>query len=234
MATKKTKNQDKIKPQAKVPVYNFLDAKEIKKIDLDGEIFNGKVNLPLLHQVVIMYQANKRSGAASTKTRGEVSGGGKKPWKQKGTGRARAGSIRSPLWKGGGTTFGPHPRKYSYTLPKKIKRLAVKSALNGKLKDSELFFIDQVKLEKPKTKIFANALEKFLKHTDKKVNLSTPHARSAMFVLDSVDSNLKLASRNVPRVLITGAGNFTALDILLHKYLIISEPALEKINKRLA
>jgi len=220
--TKKTQKKEKQKIETKLPLYNFLDAKEIKKIDLDEKIFDGNVNKALLHQVVLMYQAAKRAGTAATKTRGEVSGGGKKPWKQKGTGRARAGSIRSPLWKGGGAVFGPHPRDYSYELPKKIKRQAVKSALNGKLIDSELLLIEEIKLGEPKTKIFASSLKKLLKsHT------------SVMFIVDKIDENLKRASRNVPKVLVAEPSNFNALDILLHRNLIISESALKKIQKRI-
>lgn len=212
----------KAKLNMSFPVYNFLDGKEVAKIDLNEKIFDGVVNKALLHQVTLMYQAAKRSGTAATKTRGEVSGGGKKPWKQKGTGRARAGSTRSPLWKGGGATFGPHPKDYSYELPKKIKKLAVKSAVNGKFVDSELFLIEEIKLGQPKTKIFAKALNKFLKSYT-----------SAMFIVDDIDENLKRASRNIPKILVVSPGNFNALDILLHKNLIISEPALKKIYKRI-
>ena len=221
MTTKKNK-KEKAKIDTKLPVYNFLDGKEIKKLELDDNIFDGNINKALLHQVVLMYQAAKRGGNASTKTRGEVSGGGKKPWKQKGTGRARSGSIRSPLWKGGGATFGPHPKDYSYELPKKIKRLAIKSALNGKLADSELSLIEEIKLEAPKTKIFAKALKKLLKSYT-----------SVMFIVDSIDENLKRASRNIPKLLVAAPGNFNALDILLHKNLVISEQALKKISKRI-
>jgi len=219
--TKKIQKKEKIKIETTLPVYDFLSAKETKKIDLDTKIFDGDINKALLHQVVIMYQAAKRSGTAATKTRGEVSGGGKKPWKQKGTGRARAGSSRSPLWKGGGATFGPHPRDYSYELPKKIKRSAIKSALNGKLADSELLLIEEIKLDQPKTKIFASALKKFIKSYT-----------SVMFIVDSVDENLKRASDNIPKILVRAHGNFNALDILLHKNLVISEQALKKIAER--
>lgn len=234
MTTKATKKEYK-KIDTTVPLYNFLDGKELRKIDLPEKIFDGNVNTALVHQVTVMYQAAKRAGTASTKTRGEVSGGGKKPWRQKGTGRARAGSIRSPLWKGGGAVFGPHPRDYSYELPRKMKKLAVKSVLNGKLRDSELFLVDEIKLEQPKTKIFAAALREFLKHNTHKPK--APHAKpqslSTMVILDNPDANLKLASRNIERVLVSNPDNFTALDILLHKNLIISEPALKKIAKRI-
>lgn len=215
--------KDKIKLEKTLPVRDFLSGKELRSIDLDEKIFDAKVNKPLLHQVVVMYQAAKRAGTASTKTRGEVSGGGKKPWKQKGTGRARVGSSRNPLWKGGGAAFGPHPKDYSYSIPKKIKRLAVKSALNAKWVSSELFFIDEIKLGEPKTKIFAKALSKFLKSY-----------KSVMFIVDGIDDNLKRACRNIPRINVSDSGNFNAMDILLHKDLVISESALKKICKRIS
>jgi len=219
-----------------VPVYNFFDAKELRKIELPQKVFDGKINNSLVHQVILMYQAAKRAGTASTKTRGEVSGGGKKPWRQKGTGRARAGSIRSPLWRGGGTVFGPHPKDYLYSLPRKMKRLAVKSVLNGKLRDSELFFVDNIKLEKPKTKIFAGTLKNFLKHNTHKAKSDSPKKdnTSAMIIVGNPNANLKLASRNIQHVQVTGPDNFNALDILLHKNLIVSEDALKQICKRIA
>jgi large subunit ribosomal protein L4 len=233
MTTKKIKESKKPKIETTVPVYNFHDAKELKKLDLPEKIFDGKVNTALLHQVSVMYQANKRAGTASTKTRGEVSGGGKKPWRQKGTGRARVGSSRNPLWKGGGTVFGPHPRDYSYTLPRKIKRLAVKSALNGKLRDCELFLVDEVKLPAPKTKVFVSALKKFLK-TAARVDFKKSKDITTLLIMAEPDENFKMASRNVDYVLLTDSNNFTARDLLLYKNLIVSEPALKKICKRIS
>jgi large subunit ribosomal protein L4 len=227
-----TQKKEKSKIETALPVYDFLQAKELKKIDLPEKVFDGKVSSAVIHQVVVAYQAARRSGAASTKTRGEVSGGGKKPWRQKGTGRARVGSSRNPLWKGGGTVFGPHPRDYSYAIPRKIKRLAVKYALNGKLRDSELFLIDEVKLSQPKTKVFVAALGKFLKHTAK-IDLDNLKDRSTMFIMEAPDLNFKMASRNLGYVLLTDTNNFTAMDVLLHKNLVISEPALKKLCKRI-
>ena len=142
---------------AEIEIYN-IKGKSVGKIELDKDIFNGKVNEPILHQVIRMYEANQRQGTASTKTRSEVSGGGRKPWKQKGTGRARAGTIRSPLWRGGGIVFGPHPRDYSYQVPKSVKRLALISSLNAKLNDKNMIVIDEIKLDKAKTKEIAAAL----------------------------------------------------------------------------
>ena len=126
--------------------------KVVRTLELDQKVFDGKINMSLLHQAVVTYLANQRKGLASTKTRGEVRGGGRKPWRQKGTGRARVGSIRSPLWKGGGATFGPKPRDYSQKMPQRMKALALKSALNAKLNDKELMVIDDIKLRSHKTK----------------------------------------------------------------------------------
>ena len=215
-----------------LPIYN-LAGQEIDSIKLDTGVFDGTVNRPAIYQTVNAFRAAQRRGLAATKTRGEVSGGGRKPWKQKGTGRARVGSSRNPLWKGGGAVFGPHPRDYSYSLPQKVKRLAVKSTLNGKLRDSELFLIDEPKLVDHKTKSFVIALKKFLKLNNPKIDFDKPRELGTMFILDSPDENFRRASGNVPRLLLTDSRNFTALDILLHKNLIISEPALKKLCKRI-
>ena len=134
-----------------LPVYN-TEGKEIDTVKLDSSVFDGDVNLPAIYQAVNAFRANQRKGLAATKTRGEVSGGGKKPWKQKGTGRARVGSTRSPLWRHGGVVFGPHPRNFSYVLPAKIRNLALKSGLNSKLKENNLLVLENLKVEKPKTK----------------------------------------------------------------------------------
>ncbi|MDP2913636.1 MAG: 50S ribosomal protein L4, partial [Candidatus Omnitrophota bacterium] len=132
-----------------IPLYD-MSGKEVGAFTFNKKIFTGQVHKGALYQAVLMYNANKRQGNASTKTRGDVSGGGKKPWRQKGTGRARAGSSRSPLWRGGGAVFGPHTRDFHYTLPKKIKRLAFVSSINSKLHDSKVIGIDTLALEEPK------------------------------------------------------------------------------------
>jgi LSU ribosomal protein L4P len=126
--------------------------KEVEKIELPDAIFDGKVNKALLHQIVVAYERNLRQGNAATKTRGEISGGGKKPWKQKGTGRARAGSSRSPLWRHGGVVFGPHPRDFSVQIPQKVKLAALKSGLNDKLNSGSIKIIDSINMEKPRQK----------------------------------------------------------------------------------
>ncbi|MDD5042924.1 MAG: 50S ribosomal protein L4, partial [Candidatus Omnitrophica bacterium] len=134
-----------------LPIYNS-EGKEVDTVKLDREVFDGSQNKDSLYQAINSYRANQRKGLASTKTRGEVSGGGRKPWKQKGTGRARVGSSRSPLWKHGGVVFGPHPRDFSYSIPQKIKSLALKTALNAKLKENNFLVLDEFKLDEPKTK----------------------------------------------------------------------------------
>lgn len=169
-----------------------------------------------------MYQANQRPGTADTKTRKEVRGGGKKPWRQKGTGRARAGSIRSPLWRHGGVVFGPHPRDYSYTLSKKIRDGALKSGLNAKLADGTLKIVDKIQLNEPKTKLFKAILD------------SLKLEGSVLVIFDKIDETIKKASRNIPGVTIKTAMDLNALDVLRHKNLLISEAALKTVNKRLA
>ncbi len=134
-----------------LPIYN-TEGKEVDTIELDGAIFSGSVNLGAIHQAISAYRANQRKGLAATKTRGEVSGGGKKPWKQKGTGRARAGSTRSPLWRHGGVVFGPHPRDFSYVLPKQIKTVALKSVIFDKLQHNNFIVIDKLQVASGKTK----------------------------------------------------------------------------------
>ncbi len=148
-----TKTKSSVVTDANVPVFD-LKGKEVERFQLDKELFTGKVNKGALYQAVLMYNAAKRQGNASTKTRGDVSGGGKKPFKQKGTGQARAGSTRSPLWRHGGSIFGPHPRLYRYDIPKKLKRLAFLSSINSKLNENKLIGLSDVKVAEPKTKAF--------------------------------------------------------------------------------
>ncbi len=203
-----------------VPVYN-TDGKEIEKIKLDKEVFDGEVKISVLHQAVLMYQANQRKGLASTKTRGEVSGGGRKPWKQKGTGRARAGSIRSPIWRGGGVTFGPRPRSYSYRLPKKIRKTALKYSLNDKVNNNKLIVVDEIKIDKPKTKLFASILDKL------KVKEKT------LFMLEKVDFNVIRSSRNIPGVSVKQASDSNVYDVLTNRELVITKRGLEILTERI-
>ncbi|MDD5449505.1 MAG: 50S ribosomal protein L4 [Candidatus Omnitrophica bacterium] len=188
---------------------------------LDPNIFDGKVNKAVLYHVIKMYEANKRRGTTSTKTRAVVSGGGRKPWRQKGTGRARAGSIRSPLWKGGGTIFGPHPRDYSYNVGQKLRVEALKSSLNSKHNEKAMVIVEDVKIEKPKTKEFKKLMDS-LKLNEK-----------ALFVLDKIDENLRLASRNLKDVALRRADDLNALDVLKYNRLVVTKAALQIIEKRL-
>jgi large subunit ribosomal protein L4 len=199
-----------------------IKGEKIEEIELDSILFDGKVNEPLLYQVIKMYLANKRKGNASTKTKGEVRGGGKKPWRQKGTGRARAGSIRSPLWRGGGVTFGPKPRDYSYKLPKKMRKLALKSSLNAKLRDDEILFLDKLELDKSKTKEFFQIL-KNLKLDSKK----------SLFILADISKNIRLSARNIPYVSIEEAKDVTAYDVLNYHFVVISQKALKSLIDRI-
>ncbi len=199
------------------------NGKKTETVPLDSKVFDGVVNRPLLHQVVTMYQANQRSGSASTKTKGEVRGGGKKPWRQKGTGRARTGSIRNPLWRGGGIIFGPRPRSFYYSVPQKIKRLALKSSLNSKFLDGNMVIVESLDLEKPKTKSLCSILE----------SLGINEGASVIAVMEKIDNNLKLASRNIPGFSLKAGGNFNAFDILQHKKLIIQKSALARLVRTL-
>jgi len=203
-----------------VPLYN-KEGRLVKEIDLDGRVFDGEVNKILLHQVMVMYSQNKRSGSASTKTRKDVRGGGRKPWRQKGTGRARAGSIRSPIWRGGGVVFGPHPRDYSYSLPKRMKRQALTSALNSKVETKELVVIEAIALGEPKTKNLVSILSK-LKALEK-----------PLIVLNNLDPKILQASRNLPGVSIRTAQDFNSYDVMRHRKLIIEKVALEGLVSRI-
>ena len=167
-----------------LPIHN-QEGKEIDQIQLDDKVFDGKIKSGLLYQAVTGFNANQRMGLAATKTRGEVSGGGRKPWKQKGTGRARVGSIRSPLWRHGGVIFGPHPRDYSYSLSQRTRLEALKSSINVKLQDNVIFVVEDIKLDNPKTKGLAKILS------------GLKAGENTLLLLDAVDKNMKLASNNI-------------------------------------
>ena len=202
-----------------LPLYD-LSGKKVETIDVKDEIFDGQVNSSLLHQTVVMYAANKRQGTASAKDRSEARGGGSKPWRQKGTGRARAGSIRSPLWKGGGVTFGPKPRDYSYNLPKKMRLIALKSSINAKINSRDLVMIEKVELGEFKTKEFKKLLES-LKIKEK-----------ALLIAELRDPSIIKASRNISFFNIVRPKQVNAYDILRHKKVIITKSALKDLIKR--
>lgn len=190
---------------------------KVSDIDLNEELYGGEVKEHLFYEVVKMQLANRRAGNASTKTKGEVSGGGIKPWKQKGTGRARSGSTRSPVWRHGGTVFGPHPRDYSYKLPKKVMKEALKSALRLKVRDGRLKVYESLELTAPKSKLALEVL--------KAVKLD-----NALIVIDGRDRNLELAVRNLKDYKLISAGGINVYDILDYDNLVITRSALEKVE----
>ena len=199
-----------------------LDIKggEVEKIDLPEEIFGSRLNTDVIHQAVVMYQASLRQGNASTKERADVSGGGKKPYRQKGTGQARAGSSRSPLWHGGGVTFGPHPRDFGYTIPKKIKKSALRESLKVKSQDNDLLCISDIKDSFSKTKEFA----KVLAQLDLKGKV--------LAVLDGSDESIARASRNIPSFNVMRAQDVNAYDIMRNKKLLVTKTAFQNLLER--
>ncbi len=200
---------------------NNLAGKEVGKVDLDEKVFNGKVNVALLHQTTVMYMANKRQGTANTKTRAHVSGGNSKPWRQKGTGRARVGSSRSPLWRKGGVVFGPHPRDYSYQLPRKMKKKALICSLNSRLNDNLVKILEELKADSGKTKDFLNIIQA--------LNLQN----KTLFVCDNPTDSTLRSSRNIKSVKLMPPQMINALDILLHKNIVITKKALGELTARL-
>lgn len=206
-----------------MPELNVVDSqgKKSKSIELPKEKFGVHVNDAVIHQAVVMYHANTRQGNAATKDRSLVSGGGKKPWKQKGTGRARAGSSRSPLWKKGGITFGPVPRDFSVSVPKKIRIAALRESLNAKFLSNEIFCLEKVEVPSGKTKDFSKILENL------KIN------GRVLALLDGSDEKALLASRNIARLTLNRASDVNARDILSNKNLLVTKSALETLLKRI-
>jgi large subunit ribosomal protein L4 len=204
-----------------MPVVDLVDItnNKIGETSLTDDIFGVEVNPFLIHEVVKMQLTNRRSGTASTKNRSLVRGGGKKPWRQKGTGRARVGTIRSPLWKGGGTIFGPVPHDYSYLVPKKVRKNALKSALTQKLQENKLVLVDAIKLDEVKSKQFV-ALMKTLKITN-------------ALIIDEENKNLSLSARNVTNFKVLKPEGLNVFDLMVHDYVVLSKKSLESIEKRL-
>jgi large subunit ribosomal protein L4 len=189
--------------------------------ELKEEIFGKKARPHLLHQMVVMQLNNRRAGTAATKSKGLVRGGGKKPWRQKGTGRARAGSIRSPLWVGGGTIFGPQPRDYSFRMPRKARKEALLSALSLKNRDGKIIVVDKLELEEAKTKLMVKALAE-LKVT------------SALIVISRPDATIERSSRNIPAVKVLRVEGLNVYDLVRYEHLILTEGALKLLEERLA
>jgi large subunit ribosomal protein L4 len=203
-----------------------LKNKEVGEITLSDAVFGVELNESLIHAAVRNYQANGRQGTSATKTRGNVSGSGRKLWKQKGTGRARIASLRSPLWKGGGNVHGPQPRDWSYNLPKKMRRGALRSALSERLREGNLIVIDEMSFDTPKTKDFVSAIGS-LKLSEGKKAVKT-------LIVDSLDNaNLVLSSRNVEKTKVTNSFGLNIYDIIYHEKLVISKAAIEELNNLL-
>ena len=203
-----------------IPLFDS-NGKKIDTVELDKNIFNGDFNKALLYQSITMYRANQRRGTASTKTRADVRGGGKKPWKQKGTGRARFGSIRNPIWRGGGVAFGPHPRDFRYSLPKKMRRAAFISSLNAKLKNRKILASEEESTNEPKTKGFVKRF--------KGINIKKEHV---LFLVEKIDKNLYLASRNIKKLTLKKINEATAFDVLSNEHIVMTKKAVECLNKR--
>ena len=201
-----------------VALYN-ISGKQVGEIELNENIFGADVNIEAMHQVVRMYLANQRQGTQSALTRAEVRGGGKKPWRQKGTGRARHGSIRSPQWKKGGIVFAPKPRSYRYTVPKKIKRIAMKSALSSKLIDNNIVVIEELNFDTPKTKQVVSLLDNL------NVNSKT------LIVLADNNENIVKSARNIAGVKTTFVNTLNVYDILNYDKFIITKDAVKKVEE---
>ena len=212
-------------------VYN-QKGKETGKIKLPVEVFGLPWNPSLVHQVMTAMKANQRKSTAHTKTRAEVRGGGRKPWRQKGLGRARHGSIRSPIWRGGGVTFGPRKEKvYFQKINKKMKKKALLVALSQKTRDKEILILDDLKLITPKTKEAAGILKSLSKIKGFET-LATKKKNGALILLQEKNENLKRAFRNLPGVLLDEARNLNLLNILSYKYLIFPKEALKILESR--
>ena len=195
------------------------EAKQVGDIQLNDKVFAVEVNEAAMHQVVVALLANKRQGTQSAKTRAEVRGGGRKPWKQKGTGRARQGSTRSVQWVGGGVAFAPKPRSYKYTLPKKVRRLAMKSALSSKVQNSEVIVLDALNMDAPKTKEFAQILN----------NINA--AKKALVVIADKNDNVIKSARNIEGVQTALVNTMNVYDILKYDSFIITTDAVKKVEE---
>jgi len=204
-----------------LPVHDMA-AKVVEEIELDPQVFDGLINKPVLYQAITAYRANARQGSASTKTRKQVSGGGKKPWRQKGTGRARHSSIRSPLWRHGGVVFGPHPRDFSVSLPQKIRREALRSSLNAKIAVGKMSLVERFHILTPKTKEFSKSLKAF-----------KADGVRILCVIDAITDNIRRAAGNIGKLYLTDPSSLNALDVVNAERILISRDSLKNITKRL-
>ncbi len=194
-----------------------IEKNKVSEIELSEAVFGAEVNEAVIHEVVKMQMASRRQGTSSTKRRHDVSGGGKKPWRQKGTGRARSGSSRSPVWRGGGIVFGPHPRDYAYRIPKKVKRLGIVSALSMKLKEERLLILRDFPMEEIKTKRFKEVVDRF-------------GLKKALFVLDKSYPNLEKSSRNFQGMKVIRSEGINVYDLVNFDHLVLLEPSVKKIE----
>jgi len=201
-------------------VYNIGNEK-VSDAELNDQVFNAKINPTLFYDVVRMTMASQRKGSASTKNKALVRGGGAKPWRQKGTGRARAGSRRSPLWRGGGTIFGPMPRDYSFSLPKRMRREALRAALSLKRQEGKLILLDDFPLDRFKTKQVLEVLKRF-------------QVEDALIVTNEKNAFLQRSARNIPNIRVLRGEDLNVYDILNHEHLIILSPLLQRIQGVLA
>ncbi len=201
----------------KVPVFDN-SGKSLESVSVPEERFGGKVRRELLRDTIIMHEANHRRGTASTKTRGEVKGGGKKPWKQKHTGRARVGDIRSPIWKGGGVIFGPRPRDYSFSMHRKAKKVALQSAILSRLIDNEVILVDKLEMDSPSTKKLAGLLK------------CLEIRESCLIVVQEFDETIWKSCRNIYNVKLRVASDLNAYDVVKYKKLLIVKDVLENLK----
>ena len=202
---------------AKVAVYN-MEGKEVGSMDLNDSVFGVEVNEHLVHMAVLQQLANNRQGTQKAKTRSEVRGGGRKPWRQKGTGHARQGSIRAPQWKGGGVVFAPVPRDYSFKLNKKEKRAALKSVLTSRVQENKFIVVDELKMDEIKTKTFKGVLD----------NLN---AEKALVVLNDMDANVIASAKNIPTVKTTQTNELNVFDVLKYNTVVVTKDAVATIEE---
>lgn len=205
----------------KVALYNQAGS-QVGEVELADAVFGIEPNNSVLFDAIVMQRASQRQGTAKVKGRSEVAGGGRKPWRQKGTGRARQGSIRSPQWRGGGIVFGPTPRSYSYKLPKKVRRLAIKSALSSKVLENELLVLEGLAFDAPKTKEMTSVLKGL------EIN------RKALIVTADASENVALSARNIPGVTVITANGVNVLDVVSHDKVIFTKEAVQKLEEVLA
>jgi large subunit ribosomal protein L4 len=208
--------QERWKSMLVLSVYD-IEKNKVSEIELNGSVFGADIREDLLHDAVRMQLATRRRGTASTKERSEISGGGRKPWRQKGTGRARVGSNRSPIWRGGGTIFGPKPRSYAFSLPKKVRRAALRSALSMKVKEEKLLVLRDFPMEEIKTKAFKEVLSRF-------------GLQSVLFVLDQANPVLEKSSRNLKNVKMMRSEGINVYDLIKYDTLVLLEPSVKAIE----